>query len=187
MLWTGSLHWLSHWESGDLTESHCTLLVPWALKIRWHWAEALQMSVKGVKSLMNECVHAQIDKNEWMHLWKGDWSSVLAFFTRVTWDTRRDISYPGTQPWSPHSGQSKHIVFMSHGRNQVTRRGWKMRKGADTHAGIRKGDKTSQRLQEAGSYSSIIGSVLEKGLPGQKKHWDFHFRVWLQKGCPYKF
>lgn len=173
MLWAGSLHWLRRWESGDLTESHCTFLVPWALKIRWHWAEALQMSVKGVKALMNECMHAWVDKNEWMHLCKGDWSSVLAFFMEITRDTRRDVSYPGTQPWSPRSGQSKRIVFMSQGRSQATRRGWKMRKGVDTHAGIRKGDKKSQRLQEAGSYSSIIDSVLEKGLPGQRSTGTF--------------
>lgn len=45
--------------------------------------------------------------------------------------------------------------------------------GADTHAGIQKGDKTSQRWQEAGSYSSVLGSVLEKGLPGQRRTGTF--------------
>lgn len=64
-------------------------------------------------------------------------------------------------------------MFMSHGRSQVTRKGWKIRKGADKHAGIQKGDKKSQRWQEAGSYSSVIGSVLEKGLPGQRSTVTF--------------
>lgn len=122
---------------------------------------------------MNECIYALVDKSEWMHLCKGDWSLVLAFFTRVTGDTRRDVSYPRPQPWSPRSGQSKHIVFMSHGRSQVTKKGREIRKGADTHAGIQKGDKKSQRWQEAGSYSSVIGSVLEKRLPGQRSTVTF--------------
>lgn len=62
-----------------------------------------------------------------------------------------------------------------------------MRKGADTHAGIRKGDKKSQRLQEAGSYSSIIGSVLEKGLPGQKSTGTFILEFGYRKAAHINF
>lgn len=62
-----------------------------------------------------------------------------------------------------------------------------MRKGADTHAGIRKGDKKSQGLQEAGSYSSIIGSVLEKGLPGQKSTGTFILEFGYRKAAHINF